>query len=180
MIRLRYALGAAVIAIVLVSAIPVVAADSAAVPIERHCVHTVVDELDDGQFVTTEECFGSFAAAATYASGGEVTVPAGTTPQEYIANGGAAAASSTLGIHYDYYNGGGSSITVVGSSCSGGYWNTPTWFDNRTSSSYAGCYRLRHFNYPNLGGSSYTTYGSGQTHNLVAFNNKTESVQYLP
>lgn len=179
MVRLRYALGASLVAAMSVSAIPVLAADSGAVSTERHCVYFVVDEFDDGQFVTTEECFGSFAEAATYSTGGEVVVPEGTTPHEYIASGGAAAASSTLGIHYDYFNGGGSSITIVGSGCTGGYWNTPSWFDNRTSSSYAGCYRLRHFNYPYLSGSSYTTYGSGQTHNLYAFNNKTESVQYL-
>lgn len=179
MIRLRFGLAVLAVAVTSLSAPPVAAADNAGSVGERHCVHQVVDELDSGEFVTIEECFASFAAATAYATDGEVVLPAGTTPYEYIVSGQVLAASSTLGIHYDLYNGGGSSITVVGSGCTGGYWNTPAWFDNKTSSSYAGCYRLRHYDYPNLGGSSYTTYGSGQTHNLTAFNNKTESVQYL-
>ncbi len=91
----------------------------------------------------------------------------------------AAASTFTLGIHYDGYNGTGSSITVVGSSCSGGWWNTPSWFDNRISSSWNGCYRLRHYNKPNRGGMSGSTYGAGSVHNVPWWiNNKAESVSY--
>ncbi len=90
----------------------------------------------------------------------------------------AAVSSFTLGIHYDYSNGGGSSITVVGSSCTGGWWNTPSWFDNRESSSYNGCNRLKHWDYPNASGSYQSTWTVGQTDNLTYMSNRVESVSY--
>lgn len=83
------------------------------------------------------------------------------------------------GTHFDGYNGSGSSISVQGSSCTGGWWNTPSSWDNRISSSYNGCYRLAHFDSPNKSGDRYDTTGVGQTDNLsAAMSNRTESVAY--
>lgn len=118
----------------------------------RHCVYQIVGERPTGEFVIgSVQCFDTFSAA-----------------------------TFTLGIHYDYYNGAGTSKTVVGSSCSGGYWNTPSSFSNRISSSYNGCRTLVHYDDPGMGGSSATTVGAGQVHNLTWFNNRTESIRYLP
>ena len=178
--RFQSAFFAVLVAAASLAAIPGAAAEEVSAGVERHCVYFVLDQANDGELTMSEECFATFAESIATASGGAVQIAAGATPQSFVNGGGAAAASSTIGIHYDGYDGTGSSITVVGSSCSGGWWNTPWWFDNKTSSSYAGCYRLRHYDGPNLTGANYTTYGSGTTHNLYAFNNRTESVRYLP
>lgn len=86
--------------------------------------------------------------------------------------------SFTLGIHFDGYNGSGSSITVVGASCTGGWWNTGSAWANRISSSWNGCYRLKHHDEPNRVGASESTTGSGRVHNLSVLNNRAESVSY--
>lgn len=177
--RLRYAFFAAFVATTALVAVPALAEEAVPVEVEQHCVYFVVDQTADGELIMGgEECFATFAESALRARGAN-QLSADGAPQMFVNHGGVATASFTLGIHYDGYNGAGSSITVVGSSCSGGWWNTPAWFDNRTSSSYAGCYRLRHYDGPNLTGASHTTYGSGTIHNLTYFNNRTESVQYL-
>ena len=47
------------------------------------------------------------------------------------------------------------------------------------SSSYNGCYRLRHHDFPNKGGSVGGTFGVGQTKNVPWWiKNKAESVSY--
>jgi hypothetical protein len=86
--------------------------------------------------------------------------------------------SFTLGIHFDGFNGTGSSISVAGSSCTGGWWNTGTTWANRISSSYNGCARLRHYDLANKGGSYQDTYGAGTTDNLSTMDNRSESVSY--
>jgi len=145
-----------------------------------HCVYPVVSQRADGEFVIgAVKCFDTFSAATFYATGGLVRLPADMGPDAYV-HSSIVATTFTLGIHYDYYNGGGDSRTVVGSSCSGGYWDTPASFANRTSSSYAGCRTLVHYDDTGMGGSSATTVGSGVIHNLTSFYNRTESVQYLP
>ena len=146
----------------------------------RHCVYQIVGERPTGEFVIgSVQCFDTFSAATFSATGGSVRLPADMGPDAY-ARSAIVAATFTLGIHYDYYNGAGTSKTVVGSSCSGGYWNTPSSFSNRISSSYNGCRTLVHYDDPGMGGSSATTVGAGQVHNLTWFNNRTESIRYLP
>lgn len=143
-------------------------------PAEAHCVVYVVGQAEDGKLTTSEpNCYETKTDAAIAVSG------------LLRADGGGlgsyamAGSTFTLGIHYDGYNGSGSSITVVGSSCTGGYWNTPSWFDNRITSSYNGCGRLRHYDKPYKSGSSTNTYGAGTTDNLASWmNNRTESVAY--
>ena len=143
-------------------------------PAESHCVVYVVGQAEDGKLTTSNpDCYGTKAEAATAASGGLVAEHSG------LDSFAMAGSTFTLGRHYDGYNGTGSSITVVGSSCTGGYWNTPSWFDNRITSSYNGCGRLRHYDKPGKRGSSTNTYGAGTTDNLAAWmNNRTESVAY--
>jgi hypothetical protein len=146
---------------------------------ETHCVVYVTDQLASGELVVTAPlCFDSFADAIEEASEGEVKISSGselfTDPET-----GALLATFTLGIHYDGYSGAGSSITVVGGSCTGGWWNTGAAWANRISSSYNGCYRLRHHDLPDRQGIYGDTTGSGAVHNVPApINNKAESVSY--
>lgn len=142
---------------------------------EVHCVVFVVGVDAKGAFETTEpDCFYSVSEASAWASLGLPLM------SESLMSGDPIVAMSTftLGTHYDGFNGTGSSISVVGSSCSGGYWNTSTSWDNRISSSYNGCARLRHYDFPNKGGQAENTYGAGTTDNLNSLNNRTESVSY--
>lgn len=151
---------------------------------ERHCVVRVVDQKDDGQLVfDAPTCFARLSAALAFASDGLVNESdlAGVTGPGLFAapDDNGALSSFTLGIHFDGYNGTGSSVSVVGSSCTGGWWNTGITWANRISSSWNGCYRLRHFDYPSKGGTWADTSGVGQTDNVPwSMNNRAESVAY--
>ena len=176
---LRVFLLIAAVALPLAAAGPVAAGSRA---VETHCVEQVVGETPAGQFLTESlGCYGSFAKAVAVASGGTVDLAPETSGTAALTDPEVAGVLSTftLGIHYDGYNGTGSSITITGSNCSGGYWNTSSWWDNRISSSYNGCQRLIHYDFPNLGGGAQHTVGAGAIHNLTLFSNRTESVQYL-
>jgi hypothetical protein len=148
----------------------------------EHCVAQVVDQRSDGELITGEPtCFGTFAEAMSAASAGEVELALDTPgsavfTDEFV---GTLAASFTLGIHFDGANGTGASIGITGTSCTGGYWNALGWWANRISSSFNGCYHLRHYDKPSRVGSYYNTYGGGQIDNIASwFNNRTESVAY--
>lgn len=160
------------VAVVLALALVAIAAPVSAAPVE-HCVVEVVSQRPDGQLIMSQPtCFRTFGEASAHAQALEASGASGTssliTP----------SSTFTLGIHYDGFNGTGSSITVVGSSCTGGWWNTTTVWDNRISSSYNGCYRLTHHDLPNKGGSSQSTVGAGATHNLSTMSDRAESVSY--
>ena len=153
--------------LVVLAAIP--PSGEAAPPPETHCVVFVVDQRPDGELIVSEpECFADEAAADAKAAEGH----------ESRAESVRAVSSFVLGKHFDGFNGSGSSISVVGSSCTGGYWNTPSAWANRISSSYNGCYRLRHWELPNKNGASENTYGVGTTNNLGSLNNRVQSVSY--
>lgn len=138
---------------------------------EVHCVAFVVDQTADGELVLSEpDCFDTRTEAGVWAAVG----PAGPQVSGFYM----AGSTFTLGRHFDGFNGTGSSITIVGSSCTGGYWNTSSSWDNRISSSYNGCARLTHWDEPAKSGSSQHTYGAGTTDNLSYMNNKAESVSY--
>lgn len=148
---------------------------------EEHCVVDVIGEKTSGELIVSgPRCYRSFSEAVADATNGSVRIPVGTRGDVLFTDKGVADAFSsfTLGTHFDANNGFGSSITVVGSSCSGGYWNTGLAWRNRISSSYNGCGRLRHYDYANKGGASENTYGTGTTDNLGSLNNRTESVSY--
>lgn len=174
-------LGAAVLATGLVAPIPVGSNDGSTV--EEHCVFAVIEQASDGELITTQpRCFESFPEAIAQVSDGAVRLAAEANGSVLFSDPVVARAVSsfTLGIHFDGRNGSGSSISVSGSDCSGGWWNTPSSWDNRISSSFNGCYRLRHYDNPNRGGSYTDTTGAGATHNLASWmDNRTESVAYL-
>lgn len=148
---------------------------------ELHCLVSVVGQEASGELIVSEpDCYTSFQEAMAVASGGLVSVEQAPTGEELFSDTDAASlmSSFTLGTHFDGVNGSGSSISVVGSSCTGGYWNTGASWANRISSSWNGCYRLRHHDGPAKTGVYADTVGSG-THNLPSsMNNRTESVSY--
>lgn len=148
---------------------------------EVHCLVEVIGQGVSGEMIVSDpQCYPSFEEAVAVASGGLVNVEDAPSGEELLADpeAGILLSSFTLGTHFDGLNGSGSSISVVGGSCTGGYWNTGATWANRISSSWNGCYRLRHHDGPNRTGMYADTVGSG-THNLPSFmDNKTESVSY--
>jgi hypothetical protein len=129
----------------------------------------VVDQKPDGELIVSRpECFADEAEADVRALEGD----------DSWSESLSAVSSFVLGKHFDGFNGSGSSISVVGSSCTGGHWNTGSAWANRISSSYNGCYRLRHWELPNKNGASENTYGVGTTNNLGPLNNLVQSVSY--
>lgn len=148
---------------------------------ETHCVINVIGERPTGELLVGEpRCYLKFSEAVEDVTKGSIQLPENTRGTILFKDARFASSFSsfTLGTHYDGYNGSGSSISVVGSSCTGGYWNTGISWRNRISSSYNGCTRLRHYDYANLGGASENTYGAGTIDNLGSLNNRTESVSY--
>jgi len=145
---------------------------------ESHCVVFVEGQRPDGELVLSRpECFTDEASADFRAWHGLTEVKSESSLAGEV---GVYATSSTftLGRHYDGFNGTGSSIRIVGSSCTGGYWNTSSTWDNRISSSYNGCSQLKHWDLPYKSGTVESTYGAGTTDNLGYMNNRTESVSY--
>lgn len=158
------------------------AAPAAATPHEEsHCLVRVIDQTAEGQFlVGPEECYSSFGVARAAAHTASMGDPRPVGADLAAAFEPGLLSTFTLGIHYDGSGGSGSSISIVGGACSGGWWNTGASWANKISSSWNGCYRLRHYDNPNRGGTWADTVGVGSVHNLpAAMNNKTESVAYL-
>jgi len=147
-----------------------------------HCVVYVLDRERDGRLLVTDPvCYSDLGVALSVASGGILEpgdVPSGS---RLVAGGGDTTLLSTftLGTHFEGLNGTGSSISVVGGDCTGGYWNTGLTWANRISSSWNGCYRLRHYDLPNKSGPWVDLVGSGTKNLPSIMNNKTESVAYL-
>lgn len=168
----------AALSVVLLAGVPAVAGAPGG---ELHCLVEVIDQKATGELLVSKpDCYASFEEAMAVASGGLLGVEEAPSGPELFSDpeAGDLLLSFTLGTHFDGFNGSGSSISVVGSSCTGGYWNTGATWANRISSSWNGCYRLRHHDGPNKTGAYADTVGSG-THNLPSsMNNKTESVSY--
>lgn len=167
--------------------IPVTTA-GAAEPAERraeHCVMRIVGQRPDGELVTDNACFDTFPEAmasvgirtdakhpleadlddlARRSSGDEGDEE--EEPEERI-----------IAVHFDYFNLQGPSVSVIGTTCMGGYVNLPpTWTNRISSTASAVCSVVAHFDLPNKGGASEDTMPSG---NLSALNNKADSIQYL-
>lgn len=178
MSRIRLTLVLAVASMVPLVGLP---AEASAFDIESHCLVQVLGHEASGELIVSDPvCFSSFEEAMMVASGGSISIEEAPSGEELFSNpeAGGILSSFTLGTHFDGLNGTGSSISIVGGSCTGGYWNTGATWANRISSSWNGCYRLRHHDGPNKTGTFADTVGSG-THNLPSFmNNKTESVSY--
>lgn len=166
----------------LVGLVPAALGVGGSVRQESHCVLRVIDQAADGELLFSPmECYESLGAALEAASGRSLTLGPGFSGSQLFTDASLDrfALTSTLGIHFDGLNGTGSSISVTGSGCTGGYWNTGAGWANRISSSWNGCHRLRHHDLPNASGSYGDTVGAGSTHNVPSsINNKAESVSY--
>jgi hypothetical protein len=163
------------LALAIVMALPPVVVELPAPSPESHCVVVVIGQEESGELVTADPtCFETESSARAWA-GSSLALAAGAG---LGADSMEALTTFTLGTHYDGFNGTGSSISIIGSSCTGGWWNTPPAWDNRISSSYHGCAALRHYDLPDKGGSVQLTTGAGTIKNLSSLNNRTESVSY--
>lgn len=83
---------------------------------------------------------------------------------------------SWIATHYDGLGWTGSSLGVSGSGCNGGWWNLPSEWNDRISSTWSPC-TVRHYENANLGGGYDTTYSPGD--DLGTYNNEASSVRYL-
>ncbi len=137
---------------------------------ERHCVLVVVDQATSGELTTAPPvCFGTLAEALEYA---------GDTPlrRDDASSDELAAASSVLGTHFEHQDRTGSSITISGSTCSGGWVDLSATWINRISSTRNGCSTVTFFDGFATSGSSEQTDTS--TVNLKALNDAANSVRY--
>jgi hypothetical protein len=178
----RFGVSRVVALAVIIAAVGVLGVAPAVAEVETHCVVEVVGQRASGGLVLSEpRCYSSFSGAVFDASGGAFQLGAGSSGAVLFEDGSTTAsvlASFTLGVHFDGFNGSGSSISIVGGSCTGGWWNTGTTWANRISSSWNGCYRLTHHDGANKTGASESTVGVGATRNLSVLNNRAESVSY--
>jgi hypothetical protein len=150
---------------------------AAAKPAVTHCVVTVEGAKPSGELVTSApRCFATIGEALR--SAGLPVVGSGDTPRQMAASGQMATASDyTIGIHYDGFGYTGSSFSVVGSGCIGGYLNMSSAWNNRVSSTWNGCPKIRHWAGVNMTSISESVYSPGG--NLTTLNNETSSIQYL-
>ena len=94
-----------------------------------HCVVSVIDQLESGEYVLSdEECYSDFSSAMESVGLGE----SADTPAK--AEAAALSIQSTLATHYDGASYTGSSFSVLGINCLGGYVNMSASWDNRVSS----------------------------------------------
>ncbi len=158
-----------------VMALPPLVVEEPTDPVESHCVVVVIDQKKSGELTTTDPtCFGTERLARLWSESGVALATTSDLGEDPVQ----ALLTFNLGIHYDGFNGTGSSISIIGASCTGGWWNTPLAWDNRISSSFHGCAALRHYDLANKGGSAQLTTGVGTIKNLSALNNRAESVSY--
>lgn len=138
-----------------------------------HCVVSVIDQLESGEYVLSdEECYSDFSSAMESLGLGE----SADTPGK--AEAAALSIQSTLATHYDGASYTGSSFSVLGINCLGGYVNMSASWDNRVSSTYSSfCPRVRHWTGVNLSGQYQDTLPSGNLSSPV--NNTVSSIQYL-
>ena len=170
----RILLAAFVALTAVVGIAPTANAANPEITVEKHCVATVIGVVDEVFQMGPETCFPTRAEADAYTPLIEVSATVSLT-------GGVETllASTTIGVHYTNSNYGGSSISIVGTTCSGGTWPaTGSWNNNIESSEH-------------LCGSAYTTFyddGSCATSSnyrilsrqpsLYGLNNKTSCVRY--
>jgi len=137
---------------------------------ETHCLVNVIGQTDADEWLLSAPICTTGSAADLLAANGV---------REFTGEGevAAGARAGTLARHYDGANFTGSSISVAGGSCNGGWYNVPSWFDNRISSTvaYAPCSRIKHYDGDSLNGSYQSTWPSG---NLSYMNNRAESIEY--
>lgn len=140
---------------------------------EIHCVAVAVADAEKAQ--AEPVCFATEAAA-------DQLVAQLTNDVSYGTRAGSgthrAGGSNTIGRHYKNKWYGGSSITVVGTTCSGGVWKpTGSWNNNIESSKhYCGGSPTRFYDSSGCSGGNRAIYGA--TGSLGSYNNKASCVRY--
>ncbi len=139
--------------------------------VEQHCLAEVLGQEADGQMVLS-------ALQCTDSSRAELLAAHGVG--EFIGTGelAAGARSGTLATHYDGIYA-GSSLTITGNGCTGGWYEIPSNWDNRVSSTIAGfnsgCDRIRHYDGDGLTGGYRSTWPNGT---LGSYDNRANSIWY--
>ena len=135
-------------------------------PATQHCVVIVIDDNDGVLTTGPETCSDTEAEVDDFINGASP----GTT--------GLRSGSNVIGKHYKSTNYGGSSITIVGTTCSGGvWWPTGSWNNNIESSKhYCGSSATRFYDSSSCSGSGKSIYGQRTT--LGWMNNKASCVRY--
>lgn len=143
---------------------------------DEHCVSRVVGVGADGELKLSDPtCVRGGAAERDQL----VAASVDQIDAELAASGLGGTirlSGSVLGTHYDgVYSGG--SFTVTGSTCTGGWVNLSSYWDNRVSSTINGvCTRVKHHDYSNKGGSYQSSWGWGGA--LTYMNNRANSISY--
>lgn len=137
---------------------------------ELHCAVAVIGHSQSGQLVTSRMVCRRSAAMA---------IEDVQQRQSMMRDGVVwPTASRVLASHYSGKNGTGSSISIIGTRCSGGYWNaTGGWRDTIESTRHSQCSRVRHYASYGRAGTYEMSVGPGIV-NLVSMANRVESVSY--
>ena len=121
-------------------------------PAVRHCFVTILGEKESGELRATEPECGR-----------------GAGKTEVL-----ALDSGVIAVHYTAANFTGSSLTIYGTSCTGGWLNMPTGWSDQIASTWSSCL-VDHYDYFYLVGDLETT---GMPSNLYALAYRTNSAQY--
>lgn len=174
--RLMLVAGASLLT-ALVASPPIPASAKAETPNkEEHCLLTVTGK-DANNFFTTAplKCYGTFAEVMR--ATGSRTVKDSVTPQE--AKAANLLGDTVIGVHYDGYSASGSTLTVFGTTCTGGGLNVPLSWNDRISSTMNGCGSIIHYEHTNYTGASQITFGNGSLTNFTGYmDNRTSSILY--
>lgn len=166
----RTLIGLLVSLLIATSAIVITRGDNVA-SAEQHCLAQVLGQKADGELVLSElECSDGSRADLLAAHG-----VGGFTGTGELAAG---ARAGTLATHYDHIYS-GSSLTIAGNGCTGGWYELPSSFDNKVSSTAAGvgsgCDRIRHYDGDGLTGGYRSTWPTGT---LGSYDNRANSILY--
>jgi hypothetical protein len=135
-----------------------------------YCVVHVTGQKATGELtVSTPRCYADLATSMR--AEGVSAWGAGASQRA------AALTDFTIGYHCDGFGLAAPCTSVVGSSCSGGWLNLSSVWNNRISSTLSGCPQINHFDGTNLTGAVKSTFGAGPF-DLTTFNNITSSIQY--
>lgn len=135
---------------------------------ERHCVVSVEDNGRGTLETNSETCF-------------ETALEASSAAEKLVATGersSRSAGNTVIGLHYTSKNFLGSSVTVVGTTCSGGVWYPTGFWNNNIESSrhYCGSAGTTFYNWSSCGGSTRTITSAATS--LGNLNNRASCVRY--
>lgn len=173
----RISIGRAAAAILLaLVAISATAGASTATPrSERHCIVEVIGNVDGALVTGPEICYPSRSGAARQIAA-VTAAPALSASPGGVSR--AAGGTNIIGVHYTSTNYGGSSITIIGTTCSGGVWRALGWWNNNIESSrhYCGGSPTTFYDRTNCTGATISIYGNQSS--LGSLNNRVSCVRY--